>query len=108
MAESGAGLTPLPGEDPSEPSDWFSVDAPPGGIGVAAAGINLLPVSFEVWIARCCVSTAVDGAGSGWSVGVAGSELFGEVVRIGAICGFGNLASIDGVACPCRFAEPGG
>ena len=40
-------------------------------------------------------------------MGVAGSELLGEVVRIGAIRGFVDLACtpVDGLACPCKLPE---
>jgi hypothetical protein len=40
-------------------------------------------------------------------VGVAGSELLGEAVKIGAIRSFAALACTpaDGLACPCKFPE---
>jgi len=92
---------------PSEPPVGFSMEAPLRGEEVKTNDIALLGVSLRVLFARYCVVTAVDCDCKGWTVGVAGSELLGEVVRIGAIRSFAGsvYTPADGPACPCKFPE---
>jgi len=104
------GLHRLLGCHSSEPPVGFSIEASLRGEEVKTDDIALLGVSLEARVARCCLVAAVDCDWDGWMVGVAGSELLGDVVRIGAIRSFAYSACTpaDGPACPCRLAEPGG